>query len=322
MCVLQFHGSIIKGHVCDLQIHRQPTANWRQEIRSQALCAGHFLPASQMLFVSNILLTCQMAISQREKQNVVQNDLSESVTLFFPFRFRPGFCRFCTVKYNASLNELDNMFVHLTNVSIQKQGVRNFLLFYASTIICETRLLLLTWRFPNPRSFVLTLQTFHFQEEYNSVHGGKWTVHNLRIFLEGTRGKDVADKLFDDISWQIVHSLKAVSVSCDVSRPTTPVKLRCFLRKFDHQDSASVNALFQGVISSDRHCFEAYGWVRSAAKQHASSVLWEMSYFPRQMCSTSKTIVSLNGMSPCFKTRTWLARCLLRWRLILSLCPF
>ena len=38
-------------------------------------------------------------------------------------RYRLGFCRFCTVKYNASVNELDNMFVHLTNVSIQKHGV-------------------------------------------------------------------------------------------------------------------------------------------------------------------------------------------------------
>ena len=39
------------------------------------------------------------------------------------FRYKLGFSRFCTVKYNASLNELDNMFVHLTNVSIQKTGV-------------------------------------------------------------------------------------------------------------------------------------------------------------------------------------------------------
>ena len=38
-------------------------------------------------------------------------------------RYRLGFCRFCTVKYNANVNELDNMFVHLTNVSIQKHGV-------------------------------------------------------------------------------------------------------------------------------------------------------------------------------------------------------
>ena len=45
------------------------------------------------------------------------------------------------------------------------------------------------------------------------MHGGKWTVHNLRIFLEGTRGKDVADKLFDEINWVTVHSLKAVTVS-------------------------------------------------------------------------------------------------------------
>ena len=96
-----------------------------------------------------------------------------------------GFCRFCTVKYTASLNELDNLFVHLTNVAIQKHG-----------------------------------------EEYNESHGGKWSIKNLRLFLEGTRGKTVSDKCFDDIFWLIFHSLKAM----------------------------------QGVISSDRHCFELYGY--------------------------------------------------------------
>ncbi|GFN96274.1 ubulin polyglutamylase ttll1 [Plakobranchus ocellatus] len=110
------------------------------------------------------------------------------VTSFRPLKaymYRLGFCRFCTVKYNASLNELDNMFVHLTNVSIQKQG-----------------------------------------DDYNAIHGGKWTVQNLRLFLESTRGKEVSDKLFDDINWQTIHSLKAVT----------------------------------GVVSNDRHCFECYGY--------------------------------------------------------------
>lgn len=101
------------------------------------------------------------------------------------YLFKPGFCRFCTVKYNADVSELDNMFVHLTNVSIQKHG-----------------------------------------GEYNSSHGGKWTVHNLRVYLEGTRGKEVTDKLFDEMNWLIVHSLKAV----------------------------------QNVMTSDRHCFENYGY--------------------------------------------------------------
>lgn len=32
---------------------------------------------------------------------------------------------------------------------------------------------------------------FNLQEDYNAVHGGKWTVQNLRLFLEGTRGKEV-----------------------------------------------------------------------------------------------------------------------------------
>ncbi|KXJ10393.1 probable tubulin polyglutamylase TTLL1 [Exaiptasia diaphana] len=111
-----------------------------------------------------------------------------TVTSFRPLKayvYRHGFCRFCTVQYNASLSELDNVFIHLTNVAIQKHG-----------------------------------------DDYNSQHGGKWTVKNLRLYLEGTRGKELTDKLFDDINWLMVHSLKAV----------------------------------QNVIANDRHCFECYGY--------------------------------------------------------------
>lgn len=43
--------------------------------------------------------------------------------LGLPLRYKLGFCRFCTVKYTPSTSELDNMFVHLTNVAIQKHGV-------------------------------------------------------------------------------------------------------------------------------------------------------------------------------------------------------
>ncbi|XP_038063113.1 probable tubulin polyglutamylase TTLL1 [Patiria miniata] len=110
------------------------------------------------------------------------------VTSYRPLKsyiYKLGFCRFCTVKYSANVNELDNMFIHLTNVSIQKHG-----------------------------------------EEYNSQHGGKWTVHNLRVYLEGTRGKEVTDKLFDEMNWVIVHSLKAMA----------------------------------NVMANDRHCFECYGY--------------------------------------------------------------
>ncbi len=96
-----------------------------------------------------------------------------------------GFGRFCTVKYDDSVNEMDNMYIHLTNVSIQKHG-----------------------------------------DEYNSIHGGKLTVQNLKLFLETTRGKAATDKLFNEISWLIVHSLKAVAP----------------------------------VMVSDRHCYECYGY--------------------------------------------------------------
>ncbi|KAE8749682.1 hypothetical protein FOCC_FOCC003669 [Frankliniella occidentalis] len=87
--------------------------------------------------------------------------------------FRMGFCRFCTVKYDASIQELDNMY-----------------------------------------------------GEYNSMHGGKLSVQNLRLYLESTRGKAVTERLFSSISWLIVHSLKAVAP----------------------------------VMANDRHCFECYGY--------------------------------------------------------------
>lgn len=48
----------------------------------------------------------------------------------------------------------------------------------------------------------------------------------MRLFLEGTRGKEVTDKLFGNISWLIVHSLRAVAP----------------------------------VMATDRHCFECYGY--------------------------------------------------------------
>uniref|UniRef100_A0A2K5MQ29 TTL family tubulin polyglutamylase complex subunit L1 n=1 Tax=Cercocebus atys TaxID=9531 RepID=A0A2K5MQ29_CERAT len=90
--------------------------------------------------------------------------------------YKLGFCRFCTVKYTPSTSELDNMFVHLTNVAIQKHGVRT---------------------------------------DFQAGHGG--SLSNLRLYLESTRGKEVTSKLFDEIHWIIVQSLKAVAVNASPS---------------------------------------------------------------------------------------------------------
>lgn len=39
-------------------------------------------------------------------------------------------------------------------------------------------------------------------------HGGKWHIRNLRLFLEGTRGREAVSALFGDIDRIIIHSLK------------------------------------------------------------------------------------------------------------------
>ncbi|XP_050422044.1 polyglutamylase complex subunit TTLL1-like [Adelges cooleyi] len=47
------------------------------------------------------------------------------VTSFRPLKaymYKSGFCRFCTEKYTTDLDDIDNVLVHLTNVSVQKTG--------------------------------------------------------------------------------------------------------------------------------------------------------------------------------------------------------
>ena len=108
-----------------------------------------------------------------------------NLSSFWPQRYSHGFARFCNVKYTNDASELDNLFVHLTNVAIQKKG-----------------------------------------DEYNDKHGGKWSVKNLRLYLESTRGKEITEKLFSNIKFIIIQSLKSV----------------------------------QSVIINDKHCFECYGY--------------------------------------------------------------
>jgi tubulin polyglutamylase TTLL1 len=78
------------------------------------------------------------------------------VTSYRPLRcyqYLHGFARFCNVKYSSDIGELDNPFIHLTNVAIQKHN-----------------------------------------EDYNTAHGGKWHVRDLRLFLEATRGVSASSR--------------------------------------------------------------------------------------------------------------------------------
>ncbi|KAH7468528.1 hypothetical protein KRP22_012011 [Phytophthora ramorum] len=98
---------------------------------------------------------------------------------------REGFARFCNVKYSAAADDMDNPFMHLTNVAVQKNN-----------------------------------------EDYNSNHGGKWSVANLCLYVEATRGRGAGEKLLRDIHAVMLHALRAV----------------------------------QNVIINDPHSFECYGY--------------------------------------------------------------
>ena len=47
------------------------------------------------------------------------------VTQYRPLKvymYQDGFARFCSTKYSTDLSQLGNMFVHLTNVAVQKRS--------------------------------------------------------------------------------------------------------------------------------------------------------------------------------------------------------
>eukprot|EP00638_Chattonella_subsalsa_P005328 CAMPEP_0117739774 /NCGR_PEP_ID=MMETSP0947-20121206/3960_1 /TAXON_ID=44440 /ORGANISM="Chattonella subsalsa, Strain CCMP2191" /LENGTH=424 /DNA_ID=CAMNT_0005555789 /DNA_START=20 /DNA_END=1291 /DNA_ORIENTATION=- len=136
------------------------------------------------------------------------------VTSYRPLRvyqYAHGFARFCSTKYCSDLSELDNPFIHLTNVAIQKQN-----------------------------------------DDYNSVHGGKWHVQHLRLFLEGVWGVEATNKLFDDMDDIFIHSLKAV----------------------------------QSCMINDKHCFECYGY-DIIIDQNLKPWLVEINASPSLSCTTT-----------------------------------
>ena len=79
------------------------------------------------------------------------------------------------MKYDDSAREMDNLFVHLTNVAIQKQGVG------LTDLHIKTR----SCTFNN------------YQVEYNNIHGGKLSIENLRLYLEMSRGKQAHQSILD-----------------------------------------------------------------------------------------------------------------------------
>lgn len=64
------------------------------------------------------------------------------------------------------------------------------------------------------------------EKEYNASHGGKWTLANLLLFIQGRFGAAAADWLMHGIEFVIYHSLRAL----------------------------------ESVMFNDRHCFELYGY--------------------------------------------------------------
>ncbi|KAF4663913.1 putative tubulin polyglutamylase ttll1, partial [Perkinsus chesapeaki] len=139
------------------------------------------------------------------------------VTSYRPLRayqYRRGFCRFCNETYDTT--ETDNMFIHLTNVAIQKNSDD-----YNEEHGGKISDYCLNW------ALLSLTNEMRPWAAYGVTHVvGKWSIENLRLWLEGTRGKESTDLLFRIITEVIVTSLKGV----------------------------------QKVMVNDKHCFELYGY--------------------------------------------------------------
>jgi len=131
------------------------------------------------------------------------------VTSYRPLRayvYREGFARFCTVKYSNDTTDLDNLFVHLTNVAIQKHGeeyndrhggkwsFKNLVLWLEATRGHEVR------EQPDTRTHTLTLQL-----RANTAHG-------LLTPWLSRGGVQATARMVDEVEGIVINSLKAVQV--------------------------------------------------------------------------------------------------------------
>jgi tubulin polyglutamylase TTLL1 len=78
----------------------------------------------------------------------------------------------------------------------------------------------------NPYVHLTNVAVQRKHREYNHKHGNKWSLANLRLYLDAARGARATDAMFASINEAIAHSLRSV----------------------------------QNAVVDDRRCFEVYGY--------------------------------------------------------------
>jgi tubulin polyglutamylase TTLL1 len=83
---------------------------------------------------------------------------------------------------------------------------------------------------------------------------------DAELYLQQTRGEEAAAKLFDDIDFMVIHSLKSVQVGMARAAARTSSLARFLFVVVCRSPSQRVCARWQNVMISDKHCFECYGY--------------------------------------------------------------
>ena len=125
------------------------------------------------------------------------------VTSYRPLKayiHKQGFARFCTSEYSSDVQDMDNAYMHLTNVAIQKHGeeCENYEFCITDEKLCIKK----------HKNEEICIKNDEFCS-YNANHGGKWSMANLMLYITSTRGATDSAMLAASIDTVIIHSLRA-----------------------------------------------------------------------------------------------------------------
>ncbi|XP_029809972.1 probable tubulin polyglutamylase TTLL1 [Suricata suricatta] len=170
--------------------------------------------------------------------------MSKGLLMYREITYKLGFCRFCTVKYTPSTSELDNMFVHLTNVAIQKHG-RFWHENGAPSCVCSPPSVT---RSEPPRRYKLGFCRFctvKYTPSTSELDNMFVHLTNVAIQKHGEPGKDGGRRWGRRWGAPILAVGPRAS-SCHWAATRPP--------------EAPRPAVSQPVMNNDKHCFECYGY--------------------------------------------------------------